>query len=138
MTHRFHERIRRIVAGFDWSRFATILDVGGGQGRVLAAILDAHPRMHGHLVDLEPTATEARRTFSAQDLTERTQVTAGSFFDPLPVGADAYVLFDILHNWDDEHAYRILGRCVAPAGRILVIEGVGDCGPAVRATCACS
>ena len=128
MTHRIHQQIPRIVAGFDWSRFATIVDVGGGRGSVLAAILAAHPRLHGHLVDLEPTATEARRTFTAHDLDERTQVTAASFFDPLPAGADAYVLFDILHDWDDEGAHRILSRCVEaahPAGRVLVIEPVG-------------
>ncbi|ONI87801.1 methyltransferase [Saccharothrix sp. ALI-22-I] len=128
MTHRFHEQLPRIVAGFDWSRFSTIVDVGGGHGTLLAAILAAHPGMHGHLVDLEPTAVEARRTFSAHGLDERTQVTAGSFFDPLPAGAGAYLLFDILHNWDDEHAHRILSRCVEaahPTGRVLVIEGVG-------------
>jgi len=127
MTHRFREQIPWIVAGFDWSRFATIVDVGGGQGSLLAAILAAHPRPRGHLVDLEPTAAEARHLFSAHDLDERTQVTAGSFFDPLPAGADAYLLFDILHNWDDEHAHQILSRCVEaarPAGRVLVIEGV--------------
>lgn len=128
MTHRFHAQIPRIVAGVDWSRFATIVDVGGGHGSLLAAILAAHPRTRGHLVDLEPTAAGARRTFGAHGLDERTQVTAGSFFDPLPAGADAYLLFDILHNWDDAHANDILGRCVeaaGPGGRVLVIEGVG-------------
>jgi hypothetical protein len=131
MTHRIAEQIPRIVAGFDWSRFSTIVDVGGGRGSVLAAILAANPRLHGQLVDLEPTATQARRTFSDHALDERTQVTAASFFDPLPAGADAYVLFDILHDWDDEHAHRILSRCVAaarPAGRVLVIEPVGGRG----------
>jgi SAM-dependent methyltransferase len=128
MTNRIREQIPRLVADFDWSRFATIVDVGGGPGSLLAAILAANPRMHGHLVDLEPTAAEARRTFSAHDLDERTQVTAASFFDPLPAGADAYVLFDILHDWDDEHAHQILSRCAEaarPGGRVLVIEPVG-------------
>ncbi|MFD6156079.1 methyltransferase [Nocardia sp. NPDC060256] len=128
MTNRFREQLPRIVAGFDWSRFSTVVDVGGGQGGVLAAILAAHPGMHGHLVDLEPTADAARRTFNAHGLDGRAQVTAGSFFDPLPSGAEAYLLVDILHDWDDEHAHRILSRCVeaAPsAGRVLVIEPVG-------------
>ncbi|MEU7141993.1 methyltransferase [Nocardia sp. NPDC046473] len=128
MTHRFREQLPRIVAGFEWSRFSTVVDVGGGRGGVLAAILAAHPRIHGHLVDLEPTADEARRTFSAHALDDRARVTAGSFFDPLPSGADAYLLVDILHDWDDEHAHRILSRCVEaaqPAGRVLVIEPVG-------------
>jgi len=128
MAHRFQEEIPRIVAGFDWSRFATVVDVGGGRGDLLAAILAAHPRVHGHLVDLEPTAAAARDTFGAHSLDERTRVTAGSFFDPLPAGADAYLLVDILHDWDDEQAHRILSRCVEaarPAGRVLVIEPIG-------------
>ena len=128
MNHRIRAQLPRLVAGFDWSRFGTIVDVGGGRGTVLAAILAAHPSMRGHLVDLEPTATEARGTFAAQGLDERTEVTAGSFFDPLPTGADAYLLVDILHDWDDEHAHRILTRCVEaaqPAGRVLVVEPVG-------------
>jgi 2,7-dihydroxy-5-methyl-1-naphthoate 7-O-methyltransferase len=128
MTHRIREQIPQIVTGFDWSRFSTIVDVGGGQGTLLAAILAAHPRTHGHLVDLEATAADARRTFGAYGLDERAEVTAGSFFDPLPAGADAYLLVDIIHDWDDEHAHRILARCVEavdPAGRVLVVEPVG-------------
>jgi hypothetical protein len=128
MTKRFHEQIPQIVAGFDWPRFSTVVDVGGGQGTLLAAILTAHPRMRGHLVDLEATAADASRTFSAHDLDDRTEVTAGSFFDPLPAGADAYLLVDILHNWDDEHVHRILARCgeaARPTGCVLVIEAVG-------------
>jgi 2,7-dihydroxy-5-methyl-1-naphthoate 7-O-methyltransferase len=128
MTDRFREQVPRIVAGYDWARFATIVDVGGGNGMLLAAILAANPRTSGHLVDLDPTATEARRTFIEHHLDDRAHATAGSFFDPLPKGADAYVLCDILHNWDDENAHRILDRCVEaahPAGRILVIEPVG-------------
>jgi 2,7-dihydroxy-5-methyl-1-naphthoate 7-O-methyltransferase len=128
MTHRFREQIPQIVAGYDWGRFPTIVDVGGGHGTVLAAILAAHTRIRGHLIDLEPTAAGASCTFSAHQVEDRAQVTAGSFFDPLPEGADAYLLCDILHDWDDEHAHRILGRCVEaahPAGRVLVIEAVG-------------
>ncbi|MBP2320252.1 hypothetical protein JOF56_000637 [Kibdelosporangium banguiense] len=131
MTLRLRMQVPRIVAGFDWSRFSTVVDVGGGVGTLLAAILTAHPGMHGHLVDLEATAADARHTFSAHNLDERTEVTAGSFFDPLPAGADAYLLSDILHNWDDEHAHRILARCVEaarPTGRVLVIETVGGLG----------
>jgi len=128
MTLRFRDQIPRIVAGVDWSRFATVVDVGGGQGALLAAILTAHPGVRGHLVDLEPTAADATRTFRAQRLDDRFEVTGRSFFEPLPAGADAYVLFDILHDWDDEHAHRILARCaeaVHPTGRVLVIEAVG-------------
>ncbi|MFD8499217.1 methyltransferase [Amycolatopsis sp. NPDC059657] len=128
MTHRFREQIPGLVAGYDWGRFSTIVDVGGGHGSLLAAILVAHENLRGHLVDLDPTATEAIRTFSAHHVEDRAEVTASSFFDPLPAGADAYLLCDILHDWDDENAHRILKRCVeavAPEGRVLVIEALG-------------
>ncbi|OZM71184.1 methyltransferase [Amycolatopsis antarctica] len=129
MTDRFREQLPRIVAGHDWARFPSIVDVGGGNGTVLAAILAAYGQIHGHLVDLPPTAAAARRTFAAHRLGARTEVTEGSFFDPLPAGASAYLLCDILHDWDDEHARRILARCAEaahPAGRVLVVEPVGD------------
>lgn len=128
MTDRFRKQIPQIVAGYAWDRFSTIVDVGGGHGTLLAAILAAHPRIRGHLIDFEPTATEASRTFSAHHVEDRAQVTVGSFFDPLPEGAEAYLLCDILHDWNDEHAHRILGRCVEaihPTGRVLIIEPVG-------------
>ncbi|MCE7000834.1 methyltransferase [Saccharothrix sp. S26] len=128
MSRRFRDQVPRIVAGVDWSRFASVVDVGGGAGSLLAAVLEAHPDLRGHLVDLDRTAAEARRAFDARGLGDRARVTAGSFFDPLPAGADAYLLFDVLHNWDDEHAHRILARCVEaarPAGRVLVVEGIG-------------
>ena len=57
MTDRIRDQIPRLVAGYDWGRFATIVDVGGGNGTVLSAILAAHPETHGHLIDLDPTAT---------------------------------------------------------------------------------
>ncbi|SUA81158.1 Carminomycin 4-O-methyltransferase [Nocardia otitidiscaviarum] len=129
MAHRLHAQIPRMVTGFEWSRFATIIDVGGGTGTLLAAILTAHPHINGHLIDLEPTATQARRTFAEHHLEQRARVTAASFFDPLPAGGDAYLLVDILHDWDDENADRILARCVeaaTPDSRIIVIEPVGD------------
>jgi hypothetical protein len=82
--------------------------------------------MRGHLVDLEETAAGAREL-----LGDRAEVTGGSFFDPLPTGGDAYLLFDVLHDWDDEQAHRILARCVEAMpehGRLLVIESLGGVG----------
>ncbi|MFD5249845.1 methyltransferase [Amycolatopsis sp. NPDC058340] len=131
MTQRYLTQVPRFVSGFDWSRFGTLVDVGGGHGSLLAAILKANPSMRGHLVDLAPTATVAERELREQGLGDRAEVSAGSFFDPLPAGADAYLLSDILHDWDDEHAHRILARCAEAAGaggRVLVIEAVGGLG----------
>ncbi|GAB3713940.1 methyltransferase [Amycolatopsis oliviviridis] len=131
MTQRFLTQVPGLVAGFDWSRFDTIVDVGGGHGSLLAAILAANPSVRGNLVDLAPTAAAAEKELRERGLEDRIEVTAGSFFDPLPAGADAYLLSDILHDWDDEHAHRILARCaeaVRPGGRVLVIEAVGGLG----------
>ncbi|MFE3546850.1 methyltransferase [Nocardia sp. NPDC059177] len=128
MSLRFHGQIPHLAGGFDWSRFTTIVDVGGGRGELLAAILHTHPSMRGHLVDLAPTAATARATFAAHGLSDRVDVSAASFFDELPAGADAYLLCDILHDWDDGHAHRILARCVEaarPDSRVLVVEPVG-------------
>ncbi|MEU3770346.1 methyltransferase [Amycolatopsis keratiniphila] len=131
MTQRYLTQVPRFVIGFDWSRFGTLVDVGGGHGSLLAAILRANPSMRGHLVDLAPTAAAAEAELREQGLGDRVEVSAGSFFDPLPAGADAYLLSDILHDWDDEHAHRILARCTEAAGagsRVLVIEAVGGLG----------
>jgi 2,7-dihydroxy-5-methyl-1-naphthoate 7-O-methyltransferase len=131
MTHRFREQVPQIVAGVEWIRFGTLVDVGGGNGTLLAAILAAHPGMHGLLVELDPTATAAAHTFTARGLDDRARALVGSFFEPLPTGADAYLLCDVLHNWGDEHAHAILTRCVEaahPESRVLVIEAVaGQC-----------
>ena len=129
MNDRLRGWIPQVVAGFDWSRFGALVDVGGGHGSLLAAILDAHPGVRGHLVDLEETAAGARELL--RRFGDRAEVTGGSFFDPLPAGGDAYLLFDVLHDWDDEQAHRILARCVeaVPAdGRVLVIESLGGVG----------
>lgn len=129
MNNRQRSWIPQVVAAFDWARFGTVVDVGGGHGGMLAAILAANPGMRGHLVDLEATAAGARELFREHGLGDRAEVTGGSFFDPLPTGGDAYLLFDILHDWDDEHAHRILARCVkaVPAGsRVLVVESLGE------------
>ncbi|QLY28911.1 methyltransferase [Nocardia huaxiensis] len=127
MTRRIRAIAPQIARRYDWSRFTTVVDVGGGQGTVLSAILRQHPSVRGQLVDLPATATRAVEEFAASGLADRATVVAGSFFDPLPAGADAYLLSDILHDWDDAHARRILSRCAEAAGRtgtILIVEAI--------------
>jgi len=127
MTNRFREEIPQVVAGIDWSGFETLVDVGGGRGDLLAALLEANPKLRAQLIDLEATAAQAQTMFEERGLADRVEVRGGSFFDPLPAGADGYLLVDILHNWDDENARRILERCAeaaGPSGRILAIEAV--------------
>src|SRR5882757_4363608 len=127
MNWRFQVQAPQIAERFDWSRFSEIVDVGGGNGTVLAAILQAHPNVRGRVLDLTPTATAATDRFAAAGLDARAGTVSGSFFDPLPAAADAYILSDILHDWDDEHAGKILVGCrraAAPNGTVVVIESV--------------
>ncbi|MDS0140409.1 MULTISPECIES: methyltransferase [unclassified Amycolatopsis] len=125
MNWRFRVQAPQIAARFGWGRFARIVDVGGGDGVVLAEILRAHPSVRGSVLDLAPSAAAAARRFAADGLADRAEAVPGSFFDPLPPGADAYVLSDILHDWDDEHAAAILAGCRDAAGddgTVVVIE----------------
>ncbi|TDD50567.1 methyltransferase [Saccharopolyspora elongata] len=127
MNWRFREQAPQIATRFDWSRFPDIVDVGGGDGALLIEILHAHPGVRGRILDLAPTATAATERFAALGLGDRASAVSGSFFDPLPAGADAYLLSDILHDWDDEHARRILTECrraATPNGTVVVIEPV--------------
>ncbi|GAA4528956.1 hypothetical protein GCM10023192_14650 [Amycolatopsis samaneae] len=127
MNWRYRTQAAQIAERFGWGRFAEILDVGGGDGQVLEAILRAHPGVRGRVLDLPPTSAAAAERFAAAGLGDRAGAVPGSFFDPLPTGADAYLLSDILHDWDDEHAREILTGCrraAAPEGTVVVIEAV--------------
>jgi 2,7-dihydroxy-5-methyl-1-naphthoate 7-O-methyltransferase len=134
MNWRFQLQAAQIAERFDWSRFSEVLDVGGGDGVVLAAVLQARPDLRGRVLDLPPTAAAAARRFADSGLGDRADAVAGSFFDPLPAGADAFLLCDILHDWDDEHAREILTGCrraAAPHGTVVVIESAGAAGTAI-------
>ncbi|QIZ39855.1 methyltransferase [Saccharopolyspora sp. ASAGF58] len=125
MVVRFRELAPQIARRFDWARFPTIVDVGGGAATLLVEILRAHPTVTGRLVDLAPTARAATEVLAEAGLTNRAEAVSGSFFDPLPTGADAYVLSDILHDWNAAQAQQILTGCAraaGPGGRVIVVE----------------
>lgn len=127
MNRRFRVQAAQIADRYNWGRFAEILDVGGGDCTVLAALLTAHPGVRGRVLDLSPTAAAAAERFAGVGLGDRATVVAGSFFDPLPAGADADLLSDIVHDWDDAHARAILDGCARAAGSgrsVVVIEPV--------------
>lgn len=121
-------RLAPEVAGaHPWHRVGHVADVGGGTGALLTAVLEQAPQARGTLVDLPETVAGGLRRFAAAGLSERTQVSGQSFFDPLPAGADVYVLSQILHDWDDDEAVAILARCAEAAGtrgRVMVVERV--------------
>jgi hypothetical protein len=108
---------------FDGAR--TLVDVGGGDGGLLAAALGRRRELHGVLVELPEAAARARDRLAEAGVLDRVRIAAGSFFDHVPADGDLYVLRRVLHNWNDENACRLLARVRAamPAGaRLLVLE----------------
>ena len=94
---------------------------------MLAEILRIRPDVHGTLVDLPRTVALSSETFRDAGVAERVTTIGQSFFDPLPAGADLYLLKGILNDWPDEQAKAILSRCAEaarPAGRVVVLGGV--------------
>ena len=117
-----------ILGALDWGSLRHVVDVGGGNGALLIALLTEHPDLRGTVVELPATAAAASARFADAGLSDRADAVAGSFFDALPPGADGYLLTAVLHNWDDESAGRILHRCAeaaGTAGRVFVIEKIG-------------
>ena len=118
-----------------WESVRTVVDVGGGTGSLLVEILRARPKMRGTLVDLPPAVARSVEIFQVAGVSERVTAVGQSFFDPLPAGADLYLLKNVLGDWPDREAMAILQRCAEaarPAGRIVVLGGVSpdeDRGP---------
>jgi hypothetical protein len=114
-----------ILEAYDFSDVRNVVDIGGGHGALLAALLRAHPQMSGTLFDLPSVLAGAASVLG--EMGERARTVAGDFFDEAPTGADLYVMKSVLHNWDDTDAQRILSTCratMAPEARLLVVERV--------------
>jgi orsellinic acid C2-O-methyltransferase len=118
---------RAMLDAYDFGRFVMVMDVGGGYGALLAALLKAHPGLQGRVVDLADLKDASGAYLESQGVADRGAFVGSSFFDGVPAGADAYVLKSIIHDWDDEHALKILNNCrsaAAPSGRVLLIERI--------------
>lgn len=116
-----------VTGVIDASTAGVVVDVGGAYGPLLAKLLEQNPQARGILFDLPSVVDRARLQVSESPLAGRIDVVGGDFFQEVPGGGDLYVLKSILHDWDDEHAIRILTSCrrAAPRGsRLLVIEMV--------------
>ena len=114
-----------IVERYVFSGLRNVIDVGGGHGFLLATILRANPTMRGVLVDLPDVVAGAGQVLENFAVRDRCEVVGGSFFDALPKGGDAYVLRQIVHDWDDDRALAILRNCRAAmtrTGKVLVVE----------------
>jgi hypothetical protein len=127
MTTNTMAQTAAVVAAYDFSGIGTLVDVGGGQGALIAAILRANPQLHGTLCDAPHVVTDARLILEAAGVLDRCQVVSCDFFSSVPDGGDAYILKSIIHDWDDNQALAILSNCrrVMPNnGRLLLVENV--------------
>jgi len=114
-----------VAAAYDFSTRSTIVDVGGGTGSVLAAILNQHPRVQGVLFDSPHVVAEAAPLLKA--VQDRIVIQSGDFFAAVPSGGDCYIVSHILHDWHDEQCLQILRNCrraMKPDGRLLIVEMV--------------
>ncbi|BBX42274.1 methyltransferase [Mycobacterium simiae] len=127
MTSTSEVAIPPVVASYDFSRFSTIVDVAGGHGRLLAAILNATPHARGILFDQPHVVADAPALLKQHGVADRVRVVAGSFFDSITEGGDVYVLKHIIHDWADDQALQILRNVRRAAGigkHVLLVEMV--------------
>lgn len=114
-----------LVDPASWESVRTVVDVGGGTGALLAEVLRARPGVRGTLVDLPRVVARSGEVFQAAGVSDRVTVRGQSFFDPLPAGADVYVLKNVLADWPDAEAAALLRRCAEaarPSGRVVVFN----------------
>jgi 2,7-dihydroxy-5-methyl-1-naphthoate 7-O-methyltransferase len=129
MEARLLEEAPAVAAAYPWGTLGHVVDVGGGNGSLLIALLRTHGELRGTVIDLAGPAARAEQAIGAARLSARADAQVGSFFDPLPAGAGGYMLSGVVHNWDDDDAVRILRRCAdaaSNAGKVLLVDHVDD------------
>lgn len=109
--------LRSLLRGYDWSKVSHVVDVGGGIGAPLCRLLQARPHLRATLIDMPDSAQRATQNFEAAGVSDRAEAVGGSYFDPLPAGADVYLLCHVVDQEPEESAVRILRRCAEAAGR---------------------
>ncbi|MBW4562903.1 MAG: methyltransferase [Mojavia pulchra JT2-VF2] len=129
MTHHSAIINDAILDAYDFSSISKLVDVAGGYGTLLAAILKANPNLTGILFDLPTVIERAKKTdyLQKEELTGRYQLVGGDFFKSVPGGGDTYILKSTIHNWDDNRANQILQNCyhaMPTNGKLLVIDPV--------------
>lgn len=116
-----------VVAAYDFSGISTVVDIGGGNGAPIRTILMVNRKLKSILFDIPAAAEEAKTRVNGDGLADRCEVVAGDFFQSVPSGGDAYVLKNILYDWDDERCVSILKNChlaMAEGGKVLLLETV--------------
>lgn len=131
MTNLTAQVSAAVLAAYDFSGFRRIVDVGCGNGTFSTAILNATPHLQSTLFDIPPVIEHARGGVQAEGLAARCDFAGGDFFEAVAPGGDAYVLKNIIHDWNDEKAITILKNCrqaMAENGKVLVVEMVVEPG----------
>ena len=116
-----------IMASYDFSQFRTLVDVGGGNGALLATILRQHTALRGRLADLPHVVAGATEVLKRAGVVHRCEIIGCDFFEAVPTGGDAYVLKSIIHDWDDSKALQILQNChraMESSTTLLLLERV--------------
>jgi hypothetical protein len=131
MTSISRQLMASVLAAYDFGRFATLVDIGGGNGALLAAILARYPAMRGVLFDQPHVIAGAAPLLQQAGVADRCELVEGSFFEAVPSGGDAYILKSIIHDWDDERSVEILKVCrraMTDGAALLLVER--ELGPA--------
>lgn len=116
-----------IVEAYDFSGAGKLVDIAGGHGFLLAAILKANPHLQGVLFDQSTVIDGAVESLKKQDINDRVELVPGDFFESVPVGADIYTMKHIIHDWDDDESIKILQnihRAMNEKGKVLIVEMV--------------
>lgn len=124
-----------VPPAYDFGQFGTVIDVGGGNGALMAEILTTHPQPTGIVFDLPRTAPAAEQTIDAGGLRDRCRFIGGDAFETVPSGGDAYVLSNFLVGWADDPALVLLRNCrkaIAENGKVLLIEWIMPVGDEAR------
>ncbi|HXV83106.1 MAG TPA: methyltransferase [Candidatus Binatia bacterium] len=127
MSARTAQVASALLEAYDFSQFKTLIDIGGGLGTVLAAIVEKYPHLHGCLYDQASVIEGAKSFLDAKGVLSRCDLVSGDFLQSVPKGFDAYLMKSILHDWQDGQALEILKQCRAAMdknGTLLIIDAV--------------
>jgi hypothetical protein len=116
-----------VLLVYDFTGISSIVDVGGGEGKLLRKILELNPEMRGAVLDMPANIETTNQDPDDKTCVGRCSYVAGNFFDSVPEGADAYLLCGVIHDWDDDQAVTILRNCrraMAKNGRVLLVDMV--------------
>lgn len=127
MTDFHGDETKPMVDNYDFSVFKKVVDIGGGNGGVISAVLNKNKGLSGVLFDIPEVINRSRESINSKGLSDRCSLDAGNFFESVSKGGDVYILRHIIHDWSDEDSITILSNCriaMNPRGKILVVEAV--------------